>query len=134
MGILSDLNLNQLRQATLTQIRTAISTKLATLNKKQLCILILKVADIDIKNMEVQDREEGEGDSRGPLWLLRVVRDVLGNKLRSTRFDYTYYPPQPDRTRPRDIITTTEMDENDQVIGIPKKLKHYPDGKQPEWL
>lgn len=85
------------------------------------------------ENLEIQDREEGEGDSRGQLWQLRVVRDVLGNKLRSTRFDYTYYSPQPDGTQPRDTITITEAGADDQVISV-KKLKHYPDGKQPVQL
>lgn len=136
MGILGDYTLPQLRDATanqITQAKTAVKNKIDNMTKKQLIIFLLRVADIDIENMEVADREEGEGDSRGQLWQLRVVRDILGNKLRSTRFDYTYYPPQPGGTQPRDTITITEMDANDKVISV-KKLKHYPDGKQPKWI
>jgi len=133
MGILGDYTLQQLKDADVTVIRTKFKEKLDAMDKKQLIILYLKGNDIDIENMEIQDREEGEGDSRGQLWQLQVVRDVLGNRLRSTRFDYTYYPPQPDGTQPRDTITITEMDASDVVISI-KKLKHYTDGKQPEWI
>ncbi len=137
MGIFGNYTIEQLRKAVgegkFDQIRTALKTKIDDLTNKQLIILILKVADVDIENMEIQDREESEGDSRGQLWQLRVVRDILGNKLRSTRFDYTYYPPQPDGTQPRDTITITEMDADDKVISV-KKLKHYPDGRQPEWI
>lgn len=137
MGIFGDYTVEQLRKAIgegkFDQIRTAFKTKIDNLTNKQLIILILKVANIDIENFEIQDREEGEGDSRGQLWQLRVVRDVLGNKLRSTRFDYTYHPPQPDGTQPSDTITITEMDADDKIILL-KKLKHYTDGKQPEWI
>ena len=133
MGILGDYTLQQLKDAPVEIIRTRFKVKLDLMTKRQLIILYLKGNDIDIENMEVQDREEGEGDSRGQLWQLRVVRDVLGDKVRSKRFDYTYYPPQPDGTQPRDIITFTEMDRNDKVI-LTKKLKHYTDGKQPEWI
>ena len=133
MGILGDYTLQQLKDADVTVIRTKFKEKLDAMDKKQLIILYLKGNDIDIENMEIQDREEGEGDSRGQLWQLQVVRDVLGNRLRSTRFDYTYYPPQPDGTQPRDTITITEMDADDVVIST-KKLKHYPDGRQPEWI
>ena len=132
-GILGDYTLQQLKDATVTVIRTKFKEKLDAMDKKQLIILYLKGNDIDIENTEIQDREEGEGDSRGQLWQLRIVRDVLGNKLKSTRFDHTYYPPQPDGTEPRDTITITEMGADDKVISV-KKLKHYPDGKQPEWI
>ncbi len=136
MGILGDYTIEELRKGTANQIiqaKTAVKNKIDNMTKKQFFIFLLKVADIDIENFEIQDREEGEGDSRGQLWQLRVVRDILGNKLRSTRFDHTYYSSQPDGTQPRDTITITEMDENDKVISV-KKLKHYPDGRQPEWI
>jgi hypothetical protein len=51
---------------------------------------------------------------------------VLGNKLRSQKREWSYYP-----TGEVDIITTTIMDENDIPILI-KKIKHYLHGKQPE--
>ena len=126
MGILSDLTFEQLRNATLAQIRTAIQNKLLTLTKKQLIILILKVSDIDIEKHEIQDREEGEDCPHGQLWRLRVIRDVLGNKLRSQRFDWTYYPEGP-----VDIITQSELNDLDQIISV-RKTKHYLDGRQPE--
>lgn len=131
MGILGDYTPKQIKDADVTVIRTKFKAKIDAMTKKQLIILYLKGNDMDIENMEIQDRETGEGDSRGPLWQLRVIRDVLGNKLRSTRFDYTYYPTQPDGKHPRDVITIKEMDANDVVIST-KKLKHYPDGRQPE--
>ena len=133
MGILGDYTLQQLKDTDVTVIRTKFKAKLDAMTKKQLIILYLKGDDMDIESLEIQDREEGEGDSRGPLWQLRVFRDVLGNKLRSTRFDYTYYPPQSDGTCPIDTITFTEMDTKDKMI-LTKRLKHYPDGKQPKWI
>ena len=133
MGILGDYTLQQIKDADVTVIRTKFKQKIDLMTKKQLIILYLKGNDMDIENYEIQDREEGEGDSRGPLWQLRVTRGILGNKLRSTRFNHTYYPSQPDGTEPRDTITIKEMDANDVVISV-KKIKHYPDGTQPEWI
>jgi len=133
MGILGDYTPQQIKDADVTVIRTKFKQKIDLMTKKQLIILYFKGNDLDIENFEIQDREEGEGDSRGQLWQLKVVRDVLGNKLRSTRLDHTYYPPQPDGTQPRDTMIFTEMDADDKVISV-KKLKHYPDGEQPKWI
>lgn len=126
MGILSDLTLEQLRQATVTQIRTAISNKLANLTKKQLIILILKVADIDVEDMEVPDKEIGEDGVHGQISRLRVIRDILGNKLKSSKIDWSYYPGGE-----VDIITQSKLDALDAVINV-KKIKHFLDGRQPK--
>lgn len=128
-----NLDPEKLRSMIVDQLKTACKNWIDERTKRQLIILIMALKTLNIDNYEIQDREEGEGDSRGQLWQLRVVRDILGSKLRSMRFDYTYYPLQSDGTQPRDTITITEMDANNKVIST-KKLKHYPDGRQPEWV
>ena len=45
-----------------------------------------------------------------------------------TVFDFSYYA-----TGCTDIITITVFDNNDKIIET-KKLKHYLDGKQPEYI
>jgi len=125
---LSDLTLEQLRNATLTQIRTAITNKLGNLTKKQLIILILKVADINVENMEIQDREEGEDGPNGQIFRNQIYRDVLGNKLKSIKTEWVYYPGQEGR-RQIDTITITEKDGDDKVVLI-KEIKHLLDGGQ----
>ena len=130
MGIFGNYTFDQLKDILLpldkTQILTLYNNKLSNRTKKELLILALKILDVDIENLETQDREEGEDCPNGQVWKLRVIRDILGNKLRSTKFDWSYYPEGE-----VDIITTTEMDASDKVIAI-KRLKHYPDGRQPE--
>ncbi len=118
MRILGDFTLDQLRQATVTQIRTAISNKIANMSKKQLIILILKVADIDIENLEIQDSETGQDGSNGQLWRLRIIKDVLGNKLRSQKIEWSYYPEGNVNE-----IWTYEFDSNDVEISR-KGIKH----------
>ena len=119
MGIFGDYTIQQLKDSTVEVIRTKFKAKLDLMTKKQLIILYLKGNDMDIENMEIQDREEGEDCPNGQVWRLRVIRDMLGNKLRSTRLDWSYYP-----TGTVDIVTTTEMDASDVVTSV-KKLKHY---------
>ena len=125
MGILSDYTIEDLRNATLLQIQTAISNKLKNLTKRQLIILILKVVDIDIESFEIQDREEGADGPNGQIWKLRIFRDVLGNKLNSQRIEWTYYP-----NRSIDEITTIQFDAANKEVSR-KVIKHFKDGRQP---
>ncbi len=125
MGILSDLTLEQLRSATLAQIRTAISNKLANLTKLQLIRLILRVGVVDIDSvLEIPDQGQSEDGPHGQLWRLQVFRGVLGNKLRSEKTEWTYYPEGPVNE-----ITTIQLDATDTETSR-KVIKHYLDGRQ----
>ena len=125
MGILSDLSLDKLRGLAVGAIRAGVIQKINSLTKKQLIILILKVPDVDVDNLEMAE-ETGKDGPNGQISRLRLIKDVLGNKLRSTNFGWSYYPGNE-----VDIIATTELDQADQVLST-KKLKHYTDGRQPE--
>jgi len=114
MGLLSDLTIQDLRAATLPQIKTAVTDKINAMTKKQLITLILKVAGDDIENFEIEEN--------------RVVYDALGNKIRSWSVDYIYYP-----TGEIDLIILKKFDALDVLVGE-KKIKHYLDGKQPHFL
>lgn len=114
MGILSDLTIQDLRAATLAQIKTAVTNKINGLTKKQLIVLILKVAGLDIENFEIEEKG--------------VVYDVLGNKIRSKKIEFTFYP-----TGEMDLIVLREFNNLDVIINV-KKIKHYLDGKQPELI
>lgn len=129
MGILSDLTLEDLRNATLVQIQTAIKNKLAGLSKKQLIILILKVADIDVENFEIQDKEEGKDGPNGQVWRIRTIRDVLGQIVRKERLDWTYHPGIEGK-RPVKEIVETRFDAGGNMVGEPKVIaRHSADGK-----
>ncbi len=124
---LADVTLEKLRVATKAQILTAISNKLSALTKLQLVRLILRVGDRDVDTiLEISDPETGADCPHGRLWRLQVVRDIMGNKLRSTRFDWTYYPPSADGKCRLDTITTKKMDALDNVISTDVN-KHYQD-------
>ena len=124
---LADVTIDQLRSATKTQILGFINNKLTALTKLQLCRLFLQVGDVDVDSiLEVLDPETGEDCPHGPLWRLRPVRDIMGNKLRSVRFDWTYYPPSADGKSRLDTITTTKMDALDNVISEDIN-KHFQD-------
>jgi len=129
MGILSDLTLEQLRNATLTQIRTAISNKLANLTKRQLIILILKVADVDIENYEIQDRSSEESWPDGQIKeRITITRDVLGNVISKEKMTVTYYDT---KDRERDTMLFFKYDPQDMELSI-RGIKHFPDGRQPK--
>jgi len=114
MGILSDLTIQDLRSATLAQLKTAVTNKINLMTKKQIIILILRAADVDIENFEIEEN--------------KVVYDALGNKIRSWSIDYIYYP-----TGEIDLIILKKFDALDALIEE-KKIKHYLDGKQPHFL
>jgi len=126
MGILSDLTLQDLRAATVLGIRTAITNKINGMTKKQLIILILKVADVDIENFEIEEKTVFVEGPEGEISRLMVSFDALGNKIKSHKIDRIYYP-----TGEIDTITLTELDALDVVKSV-RKIKHYIDGKQPE--
>jgi len=128
MGILGDYTLQQLKDADVTVIRTKFKQKLDLMTKKQLIILYLRGDDLDIENMEIQDREEGEDEPNGQIYRIRTVRDALGNFVRRERFDWTYHPGLEGK-RPVHLITRTLLDENGNPIGEPEVIaEHSPSG------
>ncbi len=128
MEILSDLTLDQLRNANLDQLRNAIQNKLASLTKKQLIILILKITDVDVDNLEIQDRPieqywpDGQIKER-----MTITKDVLGNVLFKEKMTVTYYDT---KNRERDTMTFTKYDPQDRELSV-RGIKHFPDGRQP---
>ena len=125
---LAGLTLDQLRAATATQIRTRIKDKIDTMTKLQLIRLILRLVDFDA------DAIVALADSpvctyqpdRQIALQMDVTRDMLGSKIGSRRVTWTYYP-----TGEVDIITTEELDANDQVVKTLPPVKHFTDGRQP---
>jgi len=131
MGILGDYTLPQLKDADVTVIRTKFKQKLDLMNKKQLIILYLKGNDIDIENLEIQDRPSEEYWPDGQIKeRITVTRDVLGNVISKEKMTVTYYDT---KDRERDIMIFTRYDSQDKELSV-RKLKHYPDGRQPEWI
>lgn len=119
VGKFTGKTLAELRLMTQGQIRQAQKPNLDGKTKKELI-------EIEFDQTEFPDPTTGEDSQNGQVWRFTVIRDAEGNKLKSTRFDWTYY-----LTGEVDIITTTELDANDIVIST-KKLKHFTDGRQPE--
>ena len=131
MGILGDYTLPQLKDADVTVIRTKFKQKLDLMTKKQLIILYLKGNDIDIENLEIQDRPSEEYWPDGQIKeRINVTRDVLGNMISKEKMTVTYYDM---KDRERDIMIFTRYDSQDKELSV-RKLKHYPDGRQPEWI
>jgi hypothetical protein len=111
MGLLSDLTIQELRATTLVALKTAVINKINAMTKKQIIILILKVASVDIENFEIEEN--------------KITYDALGNKIRSWSVDYVYYP-----TGEIDLIILKKFDALGTLVEE-KKIKHYLDGKQP---
>jgi len=135
MGIFGDFTIDQLKNILLpldkTQLLTLYNNKLSNLTRRELLVLALKILDVDMSLWEEMKRIVNTGDARGQLLEVDEVRDILGNKIKSTKREYSYYGDDP--KSPRDTITITEMDNLDQVVNV-RKIKHYPDGRQPEWI
>jgi hypothetical protein len=129
MGILGDYTLQQLKDAGVTVIRTKFKEKLDLMTKKQLIILYLKGNDIDIENMEIQDRssEEYWPDGQIKEWTIRT-RDVLGNVISKEKVTVTYYDT---KDRERDTMLFFKYDSNDKELSV-RGIKHFPDGRQPK--
>ena len=131
MGILGDYTIDQLRSATanqITQAKTAVKNKIDNMTKKQFFIFLLRVADVDIENMEIQDREEGEDSLNGQIYRIRTFRDVLGNFVKRERLDWTYHPGSEGK-RPVNLITRTLLDLAGNPIDEPEVVaEHSPNG------
>jgi len=122
MSKFTDKNLQELRDMNYGQIRSAQNQTFNSKSKKELI-------EIEMEGQtEFSDPTTGEDCPNGQVWRLTVIRDAEGTKLRSNRVDWTYYP-----TGEVDIITIIELDASDDIISM-KQLKHYPDGRQPEWI
>lgn len=129
MITLVDLNLEELRRATLTQIKTSIKNKIDSMTKKQLIILILGVRNIDdVENLIFTKRVELKEDARGQLLEIDVTEDVLGNKVKTTKREYSYYGNDP--KSPIRFIRTRHYDANDkELIGQGSEIEHLSGGE-----
>ena len=125
---LSDITLEQLKGATKEQIISRINDKLNSMTKRQIIEWIWTIRAIAIADNVFPDESIAVDGKNGQISRLEVFRDILGNKLKSTNLEWSYYP-----SGPVDIITITEMDATDKIISV-KKLKHYTDGRQPHWI
>jgi hypothetical protein len=128
IGALTGKSLLELQQMNLIQIRSAQNIILDVKSKKELIELEM-TSTVFYDASIITYRPDGEKTLE-----LRVKRDAEGVKTGTNKFEWSYYPPQADRTTPVDVITISELDANDKIIGTPKKLKHYTGGRQPEWI
>lgn len=120
-----DITLPQLRAATKDQIVTAITTRLQLWTKRQLIIFVLACSNIVIENMELTDLKISQDGPNGQVKKLFEVFDPLGNKLRSSSYDWTYYP----NGQVNEIIIKT-LDASNILIKT-QIIKHYLDGRKP---
>src|SRR3990170_1928250 len=128
MPTLSGLTIQQLRAATVTEIRTAMKARLDQLTKRQLIRLDLWVASWDqdaLVTLPDQTRDTYHPD-RQIASRTEVTRDVLGAKTGSRRVDWTYFPSG----CVQDILIT-ELDAADEVASR-QRIHHFEDGRQPE--
>ena len=132
MGIFSDLTKEQLIGATKTQVINKINDKLNAMSERRLKEFVWHIRDLIIEDLNYQEEVpvESQDCPNGQMLRIRKIRDLIGNKLGSQKFEWSYYPGQEGK-RPVDIIIIIEMDANDEIISI-KKIKHYLDGRQPE--
>ena len=123
---LSNITIDQLQTATKEQILTFIFKKLSAMTKLQLCRFILRVQDVDTDNaVEIPDPVTDTKDNRGTLTQEGVIRDEMGNKVKTQKADYTYY-----HTGEVHTITLTELDNMDHEVSR-KVIEHFTDGRQP---
>jgi len=129
MGILGDYTPQQIKDADVTVIRTKFKQKIDLMTKKQLIILYLKGNDMDIENMEVQDRPSEESWPDGQIkQRIIITRDILGNVLFKERMSVTYYDT---KDRERDTMIFTKYDPQDKELSV-RGIKHFSDGRQPK--
>ncbi len=126
MNTLSGFSILQLRAATAAQIRTAMTTRLGLLDRKQLIRLDLYCASYD-KNAVVTlpgvpIRKTGP---HGQTEYVEEQADVLGAVVKTVKTEWSYYPSG----CVQDIVTT----ETDSAGNVTKKrtVHHFEDGKQP---
>jgi len=120
-----DLTLEQLRAATNDQIITRVVNLLTTLSKKRICEFIWTIKDVSFQPISLSTLTVNHDVPEGQLLRFYEITDILGNKLGSTKIDWTYYP-----TGEVNTITISELDALDTVISQ-KTIKHFLDGRQP---
>ena len=120
-----DLTLEQLRAATKEQIITKIVDKLTPMTRKKLCEFIWTIKGVRFEAISLSTLTVNHDVPEGQLIRIYETTDILGNKLGSTKTEWTYYP-----TGEVDAITITELDALDVVIST-KTIKHFTDGRQP---
>ena len=129
MGILGDYTPQQIKDAPTEVIRTKFKQKIDLMTRKQLIILYLKGNDIDIENMEIQDRPNEEYWPDGQIKeRIIITKDVLGNVISKEKMEVSYYNT---KDRERDTMIFTKYDPQDKELSV-RGIKHFPDGRQPE--
>ena len=129
MGILSDYTPQQIKDANVNVIRTKFKQKIDLMNKKQLTILYFKGNDIDIENMEIQDKPNEEYWPDDQIKeRITITRDVLGNVISKEKMTVTYYDT---KDRERDTMLFFKYDPQDVELSV-RGIKHFPDGRQPK--
>lgn len=123
-----NITLDQLRALTKEQILTAISNRLAQLTKKQLIILILRIAGQDLNTWETTEQTQAQDGPNGQIARLHTTRNALGELIRSQTIDWNYY-----QTGEVNEITITGRDASDAVTAR-HIIKHFLDGRQPVLL
>lgn len=121
--LITDQTIEQLRAATVTQIRTALKNKIDLLTKKQLIEFILDFVDVFPSPLFWTYRKDKQ-----PLTMLELSKDALGVKLGSRRVTWSYYGDEVGT--PVDTITIETLDAADKVT-VTRVVKHYKDGRQP---
>ncbi len=124
---LSGFTLAQLRNATAAQIRTAMTTRLGSLDRKQLIRLDLYCASYDKDAVvRIPDDAQREAFPDGQAKRhVEVERDVLGAVVGGRVTEWSYYP----KSGCVDEITTTTTDAAGKVKW--RKIKHDEKGGQP---
>jgi len=128
MNTLSGFTLAQLRQATVAQIRTAMTTRLGSLDRKQLIRLDLYCASYD-KDAVVRIPDDAQHEAYPDGQAKRHVeteRDVLGAVVGGRVTEWTYYKPSGSVLD----ITTTETDGAGKAVKK-RTVHHFEDGRQP---
>lgn len=120
-----DLTIEQLRAATKEQVLAKIMDLLTSLSKKRICEFIWTIKNIFTEGITLTDLKQRVDSKSGQVLEVHETTDVLGNKLGSTKTEWTYYP-----TGEVDTITISGLDALDQVVSQ-RTIKHFTDGRQP---
>jgi len=120
-----DLTLEQLRAATKDQIITRVTNLLTSLSRKGICEFIWTIKNTNFANITLSALTVSHDVPEGQLLRIYENTDILGNKLGSTKTEWTYY-----LTGEVATITTAELDPLGQVIST-QTIKHFTDGRQP---
>ena len=115
----------QLRAVTKEQIITKIVEGLTSMSRKKICEFVWTIKDLRLTDITLSTLTTNHNVPEGQLLRVYEKTDILGNKLGSTKTEWTYYP-----TGEVDIITISGLDAQDQVVSQ-KRIKHFTDGRQP---